>query len=372
MPRSPAAVAACALLALTAACSSGGGTVSTETTAPLPVPSTTISVVAPSTSAAPPAATTTTTAPGATTAPATTSAPTSPAGPTGPATVAELLTHRIVLAHAGGDDDYPHSTPYAFSESAKAGVDVLDLDVRLSADGVLVVQHDDDVDRTTNATGPVATRTAAELQALDNAYWFNTTCNTCKSQPESAYTWRGVRTGAKPPPPGYTADDFIIPTFREIATRFADLPLNIEIKGTIDDGIGVPVATALATELKALGREASTVVTSFDDAVLSTFHQLAPEVALSPGLQVSTAWVLSNTPLPDGMRVLQLPPEYQGLTVLTPEVIARATAAGYAIWVWPNGGHYETEDGYRELFAMGIAGVNASKPAAGVAARPAA
>jgi glycerophosphoryl diester phosphodiesterase len=286
-----------------------------------------------------------------------------------PATVAELLTRRIVLAHAGGDDDYPHSTPFAFAESAKAGVDVLDLDVRLSSDGVLVVQHDQDLQRTTNSTDDVAAHTYAELHALDDAYWFNTKCNTCKSRPEADYLYRGIRTGAKPAPPGYTADDFAIPRLRDIAERFPNLPLNIEIKGTMDDGIGVPVATALAAELKALGRDDSTVVTSFDDGVLAAFHQLVPDVALSPGLQATVAWVTAGTPLPDGMRILQIPPEYQGLTVLTPALIAKAKAAGYPLWIWPNGDQYENEAGYRKLFAMGVEGVNASKPAAGVAAR---
>jgi len=283
--------------------------------------------------------------------------------------VAELLTRPIVLAHAGGDDDYPHSTPFAFAESVKAGVDVLDLDVRLSADGVLVVQHDQDLQRTTNSTDQVASHTYAELNALDNAYWFNTSCNTCKGRPESDYPYRGVRTGAKAAPAGYTPDDFIIPTFRDIANRYPDKPLNIEIKGTIDDGIGVPVATALAAKLKDLGRAASTVVTSFDDGVLAAFHQLAPDIALSPGLQATTAWVLGGTPLPDGMRILQIPPKYEGLQVLTPDLIARAKAAGYPIWVWPNGQN-ENEAGYRDYFAMGLEGVNASKPAQGVAAKP--
>jgi glycerophosphoryl diester phosphodiesterase len=262
--------------------------------------------------------------------------------PAGPPTVAELLTRPVVLAHAGGDDDYPHSTPYAFAESVKAGVDILDLDVRLSSDGVLVVQHDEDLQRTTNSTDKVNSHTYAELNALDNAYWFNTRCNTCKSRPEADYLYRGIRTGAKPPPAGYSADDFVIPRFEDIARRFPNLPLNIEIKGTVDDG----------------------------DGVLAAFHQLAPDVALSPGLQATAGWVLGGTALPDGMRILQIPPEYQGLTVLTPDLVTRAAAAGYPLWIWPNGDRYENETGYRELFQMGVAGVNASKPAAGVAARP--
>jgi glycerophosphoryl diester phosphodiesterase len=103
-----------------------------------------------------------------TSAPSTAPAP-STTSPSGPPTISELLTRRVVLAHAGGDDDHPHSTPFAFAESVKAGVDVLDLDVRLSADGVLVVYHDDKVDRTTNGTGSVADMTFDQLHALDDA-----------------------------------------------------------------------------------------------------------------------------------------------------------------------------------------------------------
>ena len=57
------------------------------------------------------------------------------------------LDRPIVLAHAGGDDIHPHDTPFGFDRSAALGVDALDMDVQLSADGVLVVQHDDTVDR---------------------------------------------------------------------------------------------------------------------------------------------------------------------------------------------------------------------------------
>jgi glycerophosphoryl diester phosphodiesterase len=277
--------------------------------------------------------------------------------------IADLLARRVVLGHAGGDDDYPHSTPFAFAESVKTGVDILDLDVRLSGDGVLIVHHDDGVDRTTNGTGPVASMTFDQLHALDDAYWFNTICNTCRSRPDADYVWRGVRTGAVPPPAGYTPDDFAIATFRQIATRFPNMPLNIEIKGS-----DTAAATELAREVRDLGRIDSVVVTSFDDALISAFHALAPEVALSPGLQATTAWVLSGTPLPDGMRILQIPPDYDGLTVLTPDLVAKAKAAGYLLWVWPNGGSYENADGYGRLFSMGVDGVNASKPAAGVAA----
>jgi glycerophosphoryl diester phosphodiesterase len=50
------------------------------------------------------------------------------------------------------------------------GVDVLELDTQITADGVIVVIHDDTVDRTTDGTGRVDDLTYAELQELDAAY----------------------------------------------------------------------------------------------------------------------------------------------------------------------------------------------------------
>ena len=48
-----------------------------------------------------------------------------------------------------------------------AGADGLELDVHLSADGVVVVHHDETLDRTTNGSGPIAARSAAELARID-------------------------------------------------------------------------------------------------------------------------------------------------------------------------------------------------------------
>ena len=142
------------------------------------------------------------------------------------------------------------------------------------------------------------------------------------------------------------------------------MPLNIEIKGS--GAPAIAAAHALADLLRATGRERSTIVTSFDDEVVAAFHELAPDVELSPGLDASTAFVLAGTPLPAGMRILQLPPEYQGLEVLTPTTIDAAHAAGCLIWVWPNTD--ESPELYDELLAAGMDGLNANYPAEAVAA----
>jgi glycerophosphoryl diester phosphodiesterase len=68
-----------------------------------------------------------------------------------------------LAAHRGGAALWPENSLRAFRESLALGVDLLELDVHLSADGRVVVIHDATLDRTTDATGPVAARTAAEL-----------------------------------------------------------------------------------------------------------------------------------------------------------------------------------------------------------------
>jgi len=270
-----------------------------------------------------------------------------------------------VLAHTGGEDEFPGSTMFAFGESMKAGVDMLDLNVSLTGDGEVIVQHDDTTDRTTNGSGDVMTMDLATIQALDNAYWFTTDC-TCKDHPDADYVYRGVRTGEVPPPAGYTPDDFAVPTLRQLVERYPDVPLNVEIEG--DGQRGVATATATVALLTELGRMDATVFSAFGDGVVAALEQLAPTAEISPALQASTDWVLGNTPLPAGQRILQLPPEYEGVEVLTPEVVERSHAAGYLIWVWPNDDALENQQAYLDFLNQGMDGLNINFPAQGVAA----
>lgn len=306
----------------------------------------------------------------ATTAPSTTAAATTSTQPPRvyAATVDELLAigRPIVLAHTAGEDEFPASTLFAFGESVKAGVDMLDLNLNITSDGELLVQHDDTVDRNTDGTGAVAEMTFAEVRELDGAYWFTEECGACTDQPDDDYLYRGIRTGEQAPPPGYTADDFALPSLRQLVERFPDIPLNIEIKGSGD--IAKRTADELAKQLEELGRSEASVVASFDDEIVSYFHSIAPEVEVSPGLNVLTAYVLERTPIPDGMRILQLPPEYSGLQVITGQLVADTKASGYPIWVWPNERSQENLQSYRDFLSQGIEGLNINFPAQGVQA----
>ncbi len=69
----------------------------------------------------------------------------------------------LVFAHRGGAALAPENTLAAFANSVALGADGIELDVRASRDGRVVVHHDGTLDRTTPLRGPVASRTAAEL-----------------------------------------------------------------------------------------------------------------------------------------------------------------------------------------------------------------
>ena len=267
----------------------------------------------------------------------------------------------VNLSHAGGDLAAPHSTMFAFNEGLMAGADALEMDVQLTGDGVLVVQHDTTVDRTTDAAGSVADFTLSEIQSLDNAYWFVPQCWSCQDRPLEEYVYRGVRTSDIPPPVGYSADDFRVETFRSIAEAFPDVVLDVEIKGTFPDA--VPAAEALAAEIDELGLTDRIVVVSFDDQVLDAFHEIAPDVALSPGLTRLTEWFLNGAEVEPHFKIFQVPPFQGDIEVVNTETVQRVHDEGRVVWVWPNDAStQENAEFYSKLIADGVDGIITGRP----------
>jgi glycerophosphoryl diester phosphodiesterase len=76
-------------------------------------------------------------------------------------------TISLVVAHRGASLDQPENTLPAFESAIEAGADVVELDVRLSADGVPVVMHDPEVSRATDGHGFVHELTLVELKRLN-------------------------------------------------------------------------------------------------------------------------------------------------------------------------------------------------------------
>jgi glycerophosphoryl diester phosphodiesterase len=73
----------------------------------------------------------------------------------------------VLVAHRGLAPDMPENTMAAFRNVIDRGVGVIEIDLRGTLDGEVVIMHDETVDRTTDGTGDVTQLTLAQLQALD-------------------------------------------------------------------------------------------------------------------------------------------------------------------------------------------------------------
>lgn len=257
-----------------------------------------------------------------------------------------LARRPISFAHRGGVVEFPENTLFAYHRADAVGADVLEMDVYQTADGALVILHDLTVDRTTDGSGDVGAFTLAELKQLDAAYWFVPGQGTTRDAPASAYVYRGIATGDKAPPPGFTPNDFRIPTLEEALARFPDALLNIELKPDLD-GTGT-YEGQMARLLQAYGRDNDVIVASFDDTASALFEvQNGCASTAVPLAQAAAVVLASKGPLPmvppPGHQAFQVPldtssvsqiPEQLQIEVVTDDFIADAHDAGLAVHVW--------------------------------------
>lgn len=71
------------------------------------------------------------------------------------------------IAHRGFSGKYPENTMRAFEEAVKAGCDGVETDLHLTKDGIIVLCHDETLDRTTNGKGYIHEKSYKELEGLD-------------------------------------------------------------------------------------------------------------------------------------------------------------------------------------------------------------
>ena len=85
-----------------------------------------------------------------------------------------------VIGHRGAAAYAPENTLEGIREAARRGARWVEFDAKLTGDGVVILMHDDTLDRTTSGHGPVAHATYAEIRLLDAGAWFGE-------------AWRGAR-----------------------------------------------------------------------------------------------------------------------------------------------------------------------------------
>ena len=257
----------------------------------------------------------------------------------------------LAYAHQGGAKEGPSSTLMAMEQALAAGATGLELDVHATADGHLVVCHDATVDRTTDGAGAIATLTLAELEQLDNAYWWVPGEETSPGRPPMEYPLRGRAPAERA---------LGIASLVSVLEQFPGVILNLDIKQTAP--AVRPYEAALAALLRDFGRVDDVIVASFDDRSTDAFSEAAPEIPTSAGT-VATAmfWqaVATGAELPAMRHVaLQIPAAHGDIAVTTPELVAAAHQAGLAVHVWTIDERAEME----RLLDMGVDGIISNAP----------
>jgi glycerophosphoryl diester phosphodiesterase len=275
------------------------------------------------------------------------------------------------IAHQGGEDEFPSNTLYAFRKAVRAGADMLELDIGVTKDGKVIVMHDTTVDGKTNGHGTVASKTLKQIKRLDAAYWFapGKEDHYGHDHAASAYRLRGVATGRRKPPKGFSAADFRVPTLSEVMRAFPHTPINVEIKGRTPDeetSEYVQNAGVLARLLRDTRRR-DLIVVSFKQEAVDRFHELLPRIGVAPGIAGFGAWLGMSSPGP-GVVAFQVPITYvfggTELEITTAEAIARAHSEGYAWQNWFGNGDPDAPATWRKLIDICVDGTMTSHPRA--------
>ncbi len=265
------------------------------------------------------------------------------------------LERRVVnYAHQAGAKEAPSSTLYAIERALAAGATGIELDVHPSADGVLVVCHDPTLDRTTDGTGRIAERRASELRSLDNAYYFVPGEDAVAGHAPDAYPLRGRAPADR---------RFGVAELAEVLASFPGVVLNLDIKQR------PPSVAAYEPELAALLRAHrrsgdDVIVASFHDAATAAFGACAPEIATSPGMGETTAFVqavLAGAPVDPRLArhaALQVPARFAGVEVVTERLVEVAHGLGVAVHVWT----VDDEQEMARLVALGVDGIITNLP----------
>ncbi len=257
----------------------------------------------------------------------------------------------IAYAHQGGAWENPSSTLHAIARALEAGATAIELDVHATADGELVVCHDATVDRTTAATGNIASFTLAELRRLDFSYWFIPGADVTPGRPAGDYPYRGRA-------PEDTT--FGIATLREVLETFPGVLLNLDIKQTAP--MVAPYEEALANLLAEFGRRDDVMVASFLDPATDAFRRDAPDVPTSAGTMATAEFwraVHAGEPVAETPAVAFQVPERQGdLVVVDEQFVAAAHGAGKAVHVWT----INEPDAMARLVDLGVDGIISDVP----------
>jgi glycerophosphoryl diester phosphodiesterase len=239
----------------------------------------------------------------------------------------------MLVAHRGGGQLAPENTLEAFHGAVETWwADMLEMDVRLTKDGEVVVIHDATVDRTTDGTGRVADLSLQEIRSLDAGYRF--------IDPFGVPSFRGRGS--------------VIPTLDEVLTAFPGMRLNIEAK---ESAVARPLVEVVARH----GAEQRVLVAAEHEASRRGARgYTGPWGASARQLKVFWAlhWLPGGSPWAPRADIFQVPESAGRLRVVTPRFIRAAHRLGIPVQVWT----VNREEDMHRLLDLGVDGIQTDRP----------
>jgi glycerophosphoryl diester phosphodiesterase len=221
----------------------------------------------------------------------------------------------------------------AFTAAVRAwDADMLEMDVRLTRDGEVVVIHDALVDRTTDGAGPVSSFSLAELQRLDAGYRF------VDLQGEASFRGKGVR----------------VPHFEEVLTAFPGTRLNVESKEPEAAGPLVEIILRNGAQdrvlVAAAGEARRRSARGYPGPWGASRHHILLFWALHrlPG----------SGPYTPGADILQVPEVWRGMRIVTRSLVRAAHRRNLPVQVWT----VDDPDDMRRLLSWGVDGIQSDRP----------
>ncbi|WP_158681658.1 glycerophosphodiester phosphodiesterase [Microbulbifer pacificus] len=244
----------------------------------------------------------------------------------------------MVIAH--GDESgcglYPGNTLLYLHKMVELGVEALELDLNLTADGHLILMHDATLERTTDGRGAVIEHTLAQLRTLN-----------------AAHNWS--RDGRCFP---YRDNPIRVATVDEVFAQIPNVPLIIELKNNDPEA-----ARALSRAIETADCHEWVIVSSFHRAVIREFRRLCPQartgVTMPEALLFYIAqWLGAARWLHCEYRAMQLPMHYLGLNVYSRRFVFAARKHHLHLAVWT----VDDEKQMQHYIALGLDGIVTNRP----------
>ena len=240
--------------------------------------------------------------------------------------------HPVRLAHRGSRVLWPENTHHAFDGAVELGYVYIETDIRVTSDGVVVVFHDETLERTTNGVGKVSDWNWDALSALDAAYNF--------SPDGESFPLRGMGIG--------------ISRLEDTLAEYPDVNFNVDLKAKDSEWLVAEVVVRMK-------RHDSVLIGGFVDTRIARFRRITKgTVATSAGPSAAMAMYTASRigkSLRSKADAYQLPATMRGVS-LDRKLVDAVHAAGAHVHVWTVNEEHEMQ----RFLALGVDGIVTDRP----------